>query len=512
MIYSQKSDIIILLNQLNMLKKSFFVSKGVLYPFFGFLHMDLIKMQIPLVESRLALSYSSWFSDLGFAFFVRWLRSAHFLFGGTMSNERKITFFFGAGAEAVFGMPMGAQYTLDTILSERSQMIEALRSFYKGKTNEYSTTYVGQYLFNQDSHTFREIISRAAEALSKKPSDIDEESKKVVDCFNYDPKDKDAERAFFAEVRKVFEYVVIDIDKPSAEGKRPQFISGINVPTKYLSLMEKFSYYGSVEKDFSTIINPKEAGSRRFWRLINYFWSAYFSIIIPVLNLSSKYCGNVEYNKNKYAYILTNLDEIVRYIYSDEFRSEIDKKYQSSYYSKLKRVFPNSTAVTTNYTPFLEFAEFAETMFLAGKLSQFEIPEELRVVEIGGNEDISNRFIFPYMSTQAPLKPIVDCVQLKEYSKLIDTLGNTDILVIIGYNINDNDNHINALLRDFLIRKPTNRIVFSQYVKNGDEFHSKTAISNVAKKLRISTETAKNQITAIPNYGTTDKILSILRG
>ena len=57
-----------------MLKKSFFVSKGVLYPFFGFLHMDLIKMQIPLVESRLALSYSSWFSDLGFAFFVRWLQ------------------------------------------------------------------------------------------------------------------------------------------------------------------------------------------------------------------------------------------------------------------------------------------------------------------------------------------------------------------------------------------------------------------------------------------------------
>ena len=72
--------IIITLNQLNMLKKSFFVSKGVLYPSFGFLHTDLIKMQIPLVESRLALLYSSWFSDSGFAFFVRWLRSAHFLF------------------------------------------------------------------------------------------------------------------------------------------------------------------------------------------------------------------------------------------------------------------------------------------------------------------------------------------------------------------------------------------------------------------------------------------------
>ena len=467
-------------------------------------------MQISLVESRIALSYSSWFSDSGFAFFVRWLRSAHFLFGGTMSNEKQITFFFGAGAEAVFGMPMGAQYTLDTILSERSQMIEALRSFYKGKTNEYSTTYVGQYLFNKDSHTFREIVHRAAEALAVEPKDVDEESKLVLNCFNYN--DTATEKAFFDEVRKVFEYVVIDIDKLPNEGKRPQCISGVDVPKKYLSLMEQFSYYGSVEKDFSTIINPKEAGSRRFWRLINYFWSAYFSIIIPVLNLSSKYCDNAEYNKNKYSYILSHLEEVVRYIYLNEFRIEIDEKYQSSYYGELKKAFPNSNAVTTNYTPFLEFAEFAETIFLAGKLSQFEIPEELRVIEIGGNEDIANKFIFPYMSTQAPLKPIVDCVQLKEYSKFINILGNTDVLVIIGYNINDNDNHINALLRDFLIRKPTNRIVFSQFVKVVDEFDQESTISSVAKKLRITSKATKDQITAIPNHGTTDEILSFLRG
>ena len=67
-----------------MLKKSFFVSKGVLYPFFGFLHMDLIKMQIPLVESRLALSYSSWFSDSEFAFFVRGFGHALFNYGGIL--------------------------------------------------------------------------------------------------------------------------------------------------------------------------------------------------------------------------------------------------------------------------------------------------------------------------------------------------------------------------------------------------------------------------------------------
>ena len=71
-----------MLNQLNMFLKSFFVSKGVLYPFLCFLHTDLIKMQIPLVESRLALSYSSWFSDSEFAFFVRGFGRALFILGG----------------------------------------------------------------------------------------------------------------------------------------------------------------------------------------------------------------------------------------------------------------------------------------------------------------------------------------------------------------------------------------------------------------------------------------------
>ena len=37
-------------------------------------------MQIPLVESRLALSYSSWFSDSEFAFLVRGFGHALFNF------------------------------------------------------------------------------------------------------------------------------------------------------------------------------------------------------------------------------------------------------------------------------------------------------------------------------------------------------------------------------------------------------------------------------------------------
>ena len=63
------------------------------------------------------------------------------------------------------------------------------------------------------------------------------------------------------------------------------------------------------------------------------------------------------------------------------------------------------------------------------------------------------------------------------------------------------------------MRKSYNRIVFSQFVKTGDEFNQDNTINDVAQKLKITSDEMKNRITAIPNHGTTDEILlSTLRG
>ena len=139
-----------------------------------------------------------------------------------MSNEKKITFFFGAGAEAVFKMPLGAQYTLDTILSKRSQMMAALKDFYSDKTNAYSSNHVVQHLFSDDSHTFREIVHRAARILQDCEGNMDSDSKRIVELSKYDTKDTAAAKSFFEGVKKVFEYVVIDIDKPRDNSKSPK--------------------------------------------------------------------------------------------------------------------------------------------------------------------------------------------------------------------------------------------------------------------------------------------------
>ena len=54
---------------------------GILYPF-CLLHSEFDKNANSACKRQGDLVISSWFSDLEFAFFVRWLRSAHFLISG----------------------------------------------------------------------------------------------------------------------------------------------------------------------------------------------------------------------------------------------------------------------------------------------------------------------------------------------------------------------------------------------------------------------------------------------
>lgn len=339
---------------------------------------------------------------------------------------------------------------------------------------------------------------------------MDDESKQVAESSHYDEEDESAKRAFYKQVEKVQDYVFIDFDKPNDNNKRPRQLPEVKASNKFSSLMHKFSYYGSIEKDFSTIINPQEAGIRRFWRLINYFWSAFFSILLPVLDLSKKYDDTQEYIKNKYRYILNHLQEVIGDIYSDGYKEAIGETYEKSYYRKLNEAFPKSIAITTNYTPFLDFSDFAQKIYLAGKLSQFEIPEELRVVEFKQKQDIANKLIFPFLSTQAPVKPIIDRVQMQEYSDFMGTLDRSHILVIVGYGINEEDNHINALLRDFLTQSTDKKIIYCEYLDD-KPFDRIRSINAVARKLRVSDAAAIRQIDVIPHYGKPEEIIEKLK-
>lgn len=375
-------------------------------------------------------------------------------------SGKKVAFLFGAGAEYGMGLPTGAQYTEQTMLHKNSELYKALEQFYEPRTtDEYSGKHRKDFLFSTPkSHTFLEIVKRAAKSVSEEYSDktkIDEATQRVVDAYN-----------IYAEAVKEHEQKIgtkeqVEIAESKLKILAEKVYSEIiekdikvrDCSKDYRTLRKHFSYYGSVEKDFSSIICPKDAGTITFWRLINYFWTAYFAIVCPLLGIKDP-------KKQNYQELLSNLLGTIEKIYC---KNTIDNFIQGSYYDALHNAYPNSVAITTNYTPFVEHVWGAgNAVYLAGRLSQMEDPTTFEILDLQEKgQNIESRFLFPYMMTQALVKPIIGPEQIDEYSRFSDCLSKADTLVIVGYSLGSADNHINSFIRKFL--KNGGRLIYCAY-------------------------------------------------
>ena len=107
--------------------------------------------------------------------------------------ENDVVFLFGAGAETCFGLPSGAEYTLRTMQQKHDSLYSALREFYANplsdeKVKKYVKEYRDSFLFKSDSHTFREIIHRAAKNFYKE-NGLPDSSEVYNSIFNLPYKD-----------------------------------------------------------------------------------------------------------------------------------------------------------------------------------------------------------------------------------------------------------------------------------------------------------------------------------
>ena len=421
-------------------------------------------------------------------------------------SDGKIAFFFGAGAEYGMGFPTGSEYTERTMLHKNMELYDALEKFYKARTTEeYSGKYQKQFMFAQNSHTFYEIIKRAVQGVQENCENIDEVDKSTRDLVN---KYNDYEKAVKAKEegtgnKKQVEKVENEL-KTLVQKAYPLIITndtkeGENLK-KYNELRNYFSYYGSVEKDFASIIRPKEAGTTTFWRLINYFWTAYFAIACPILGIKNP-------KKQDYCELLNDLQETIKKMYCSNFVSDF---ICESFYDGLHKAYPDSIAITTNYTPFVEHVWGKESaVYLAGKLSQMEDPMTFEILDLREeNENIENRFLFPFMMTQALVKPIVGPEQIEEYGRLAKSLSQAETVVIIGYSLGNADNHINAFIRSFL--KKGKRLIYCAY-KDNKKTTEESKRKDVLDALRLSKEDAGRDTLTVFCYNGSDDLMSKLR-
>ena len=269
-----------------------------------------------------------------------------------------------------------------------------------------------------------------------------------------------------------------------------------------LDLRNASYYYGTLESLYANLLTPKE-NPGKFWRLINFYWSAFFSIVFPLLEGERGFdaCPNLE---SKYSYVLNNLNWIVERLWSEDYLDDYGNG--NSYYSAMRGAF--DYVLITNYTPVCrlvlkgEADERKRTIYLAGSLAQFESAvsfDTFDLSECGGKKGIADIEVpFPFLMTRSPIKPIINTCQLRAYSAALGALDQCDELVVLGYSFSDDDAHIAAIVRDYL---RNGKMTYFAYSSN-EQLDLSKIYSDLAKRLRVDETYLRDccEIRRVKNY------------
>ena len=103
-----------------------------------------------------------------------------------------------------------------------------------------------------------------------------------------------------------------------------------------------------------------------------------------------------------------------------------------------------------------------DVCFLHGKLTWFEDYRHLQFYDVNSDSDIPISYVIPFFMIPSGVKPIICKKQLDEYSRFTQRLNSSNYLCVVGYRFNSEDNHINAIIGEWL-RKKNNRLIYLNY-------------------------------------------------
>lgn len=374
----------------------------------------------------------------------------------------------GAGAEVDLGFSSGSNFTYDTFYRNRKTMMNALDTFYQarvGASSQRIPEYSARFLFDQSGATFRNLIENINEAY---PDFIKDE-------LGYPLANRKVSDLTTEEFKVLYDSLIVE-NQNAANSKQQAII---------LESIPKDSHYGILESYYSDILHPNKH-PYRFWKLINFYWGAFFSIISPITD--SLLSRNREYLDDKYDFVLSNLNGIIEKIFTKENAETYVSRHKNSYYRKLQHSRTFNYAITTNYTPYaasIVDCNLDKISWLNGKLSQFENLETLDVIDVTASGFPNDAFPFPYLMCQSPVKPIINSMQINAYAKAIEHLTTADEITVLGYSFCDEDAHIASMVGSSLRKNENQKLIFFQYLDKNAKWEGKEAdCSRLAEKIR----------------------------
>ncbi len=414
--------------------------------------------------------------------------------------KNRISYLFGAGAEADYKLPQGDAFARETLISTNRELFDALSDFYAGvdsccSLDNWISRYRGDTAFSKEMGR-QIIISTVSSLVRMNPNTFDSDVdglKWVIEVFFSRGNYQDLSDEPILKKLESDGWVPAFRNSNEDRGELKEILRLIESPNlitknnKHSCLIKKIAKemksYGVLEKYFYTVINPKKYGPYKYWKLVNYYWQSYFAIAIPVceyltqngiqffkrLGIDFDGQSKMLMTKHNYAVFLENIESISRELWNrdnlESYRSHI-----ANHYYQHEMVKNAVGVITTNYTPIICSINPRKLAQINGSLNLFEYPFELAVYDFCRNsKHPEHKMFFPFIFGTSSVKPVVHSIQIEALKNLKEILDGSDTLVIIGYGLNEDDNHLNSFIREFLLdhkESESHRVVYCHYEKD----------------------------------------------
>lgn len=309
------------------------------------------------------------------------------------------------------------------------------------------------------------------------------------------------EQLFTMKYDRVAGIIYDFIQKP-----RPAFEGCSNTVEKFINLIHRLTfklcsksidYQMLIDNYFRYIMSPKTEWPK-FTKMFLFLSAAYNAITSKEHTLSDE-----ALKKNNNSYYQDIIDELNKDNARVEIKALASTNYHD-YYGRLVKLLNESEIKDGTLDEASLEARFGKVMRLNGGVGEFYNPYKNSLVKrepvktTTKQDNKQNLFLYqdqlvtPFFFTQSGIKPItaidVSCLYTEMYSKFKES----DIIVVIGFNFNSDDNHINTIIRDLVENHNKTLVIVTVDADNEEALKVKT--EDILYKLRIDPTEAQDRV------------------
>ena len=339
----------------------------------------------------------------------------------------KKSILFGAGADSVYGIGVGQSFVkpllIDGYRDERRQMLDEGYNFsliHKNSRKIYLQT----------------IISNEPEARRVLGDDL------VNRCIRKYNGEANIEGIPFEEWYSLL---------------RSEEVVGYPQKNIHDFFMNNAVFFDTLDEKFNDLRNSELNANGK--RVLNAYAAVFIKMIKDIYVIDDEFVWS--YN-NLFTLLERNYDRI----------QNVERSYYTILNDHIHACRDEWVVSTTNYTDILKNElENYEVNYLHGKLCWFEDYKHLMIydcsIDAERKKALSNvNSLMPFILIPSGVKPLICKKQIDQFKRFSDGLFESNVLIVVGYRFNTEDNHINSIIGEWLRTNRKNKIVYLDYDGN----------------------------------------------